>query len=29
MELLSDERISGEELRQLEGLVRNRRKELL
>ena len=29
MELLSDERISREELRQLEGLVRNRRKELL
>jgi predicted transcriptional regulator len=28
MELLRDERISREELRQLEGLVRNRRKEL-
>jgi predicted transcriptional regulator len=28
MELLSDERISREELRQLESLVRNRRKEL-
>jgi predicted transcriptional regulator len=28
VELLSDERISREELRQLEGLVRNRRKEL-
>lgn len=28
MELLSDERISREELRELEGLVRNRRKEL-
>src|SRR5258708_269046 len=29
MELLSDKRISREELRELEGLVRNRRKELL
>jgi predicted transcriptional regulator len=29
VELLSDERISGEELRQLESLVRNRRKQLL
>lgn len=29
VELLSDERISPEELRQLESLVRNRRKELL
>ena len=29
MELLSDERISREEMRQLEGLIRNRRKELL
>ena len=29
VELLSDERISGEELRELETLVRNRRKELL
>jgi predicted transcriptional regulator len=29
MELLNDERISPEELRELEGLVRNRRKELL
>lgn len=28
VELLSDERISREELRKLEGLVRNRRKEL-
>jgi predicted transcriptional regulator len=28
VELLSDERISREELRELEGLVRNRRKEL-
>jgi predicted transcriptional regulator len=29
IELLNDERISPDELRQLEGLVRNRRKELL
>ncbi len=29
VELLSDERISREELRELESLVRNRRKELL
>lgn len=28
VELLNDEQISGEELRQLESLVRNRRKEL-